>query len=118
MWAGSFDELLLDKPRTDAPMHLPEPPAPAKPWTPPPKLKGHGDESDEPVGPTPQHCSRADGVCHGPDALNAKQRKNVQLYAHLTGRDHPDLDTLTGPEAEAWLTERWLEYMAPVHDEL
>ena len=28
-WAGSFHELLtLDTPRTDAPMHLPEPPAP------------------------------------------------------------------------------------------
>ena len=35
-WAGSFDELLLDTPRTDAPYHLPEAPEPASPWTPPP----------------------------------------------------------------------------------
>jgi len=34
-WAGSFHELLtLDTPRTDAPMHLPEAPPPAKPWDP------------------------------------------------------------------------------------
>ena len=40
MWAGNFEELLLDKPRTDAPMHLPDAPAltgPGQvPWAPPP----------------------------------------------------------------------------------
>jgi phospholipase C len=37
-WAGSFDELLLDKPRpeADCPLHLPEAPKPAAPWNPPP----------------------------------------------------------------------------------
>lgn len=34
MWAGTFDELLLDEARSEAemPMHLPEAPAPAEPW--------------------------------------------------------------------------------------
>ena len=37
-WAGSFDELLLDKPRpeADCPLHLPEAPKPAAPWNAPP----------------------------------------------------------------------------------
>jgi phospholipase C len=35
-WAGSFDEVLLSKPRTDAPMHLPEALPPRNPWKPPP----------------------------------------------------------------------------------
>eukprot|EP01052_Picozoa_sp_SAG31_P036874 SAG31_NODE_4664_length_3056_cov_3.064592_6_plen_62_part_01 len=35
-WAGTFDELLLDTPRPDSdmPMHLPEAPQPATPWSP------------------------------------------------------------------------------------
>lgn len=47
-WAGSFDELLLDVPRTDAPMHLPDAPAPAKPWDPPPGgiFGRKGDDAD------------------------------------------------------------------------
>jgi hypothetical protein len=35
-WAGNFMELLLDTPRTDAPMHLPDAPPAASPWDPPP----------------------------------------------------------------------------------
>ena len=35
-WAGTFEELLLDTPRTDAPRHLPTAPEPAAPWDPPP----------------------------------------------------------------------------------
>ena len=37
-WAGSFHELLLDKPRpeADCPLHLPEAPKPAAPWNSPP----------------------------------------------------------------------------------
>ena len=35
-WAGSFEELLLDAPRGDAPMHLPDAPPAAAPWDPPP----------------------------------------------------------------------------------
>ena len=36
-WAGTFEELLLDEPRADADcsMHLPDPPKPAHPSTPP-----------------------------------------------------------------------------------
>ena len=31
-WAGDFSELLLEAPRTDAPMHLPDAVAPVVPW--------------------------------------------------------------------------------------
>jgi hypothetical protein len=61
-WAGSFDELLLDTPRTDAPMHLPDGPPMAHPWNPP--LSGgrvriwpdDGDDDDE--GSPLQHGGR------------------------------------------------------------
>ena len=49
-WAGNFEELLLDSPRDDAPMHLPDAPAPASPWDPPPpagrKADDDGDDDD------------------------------------------------------------------------
>jgi hypothetical protein len=32
-WAGNLEELLLDEPRTDAPLHFPESPPVASPWT-------------------------------------------------------------------------------------
>ena len=32
-WAGNLEELLLDEPRNDAPMHFPESPPVASPWT-------------------------------------------------------------------------------------
>ena len=35
-WAGTFDELLTDELRTDAPMHLPEAPSAGRPPPPPP----------------------------------------------------------------------------------
>ena len=49
-WAGAFDELLLDKPRPDAdcPMHLPDAPRPAHPWTPAPPLGGKLASSSSP----------------------------------------------------------------------
>jgi hypothetical protein len=45
MWAGTFEELLLDDPRldTDTPLHLPDAPPAAEPWTPPPP-GGEGGE--------------------------------------------------------------------------
>uniref|UniRef100_A0A7S2GIL3 Phospholipase C n=1 Tax=Haptolina brevifila TaxID=156173 RepID=A0A7S2GIL3_9EUKA len=56
-WAGSFDELLLDEPRPDSdmPMHLPQAPEPAQPWSPPPgatqgrvvKRPRHKDDDDD-----------------------------------------------------------------------
>ena len=32
MWSGSLDELLLDAPRTDTPMHLPDAPKAGVSW--------------------------------------------------------------------------------------
>ena len=44
-WAGSFDELLLDTPRTDTPYHLPRAPQNATPWG-PPHVFGDPDEEE------------------------------------------------------------------------
>ncbi len=109
MWAGSFDELLLDAPRTDTPEHLPDAPAPAKPWGPipngtdPPKptppqpqrqQHPHHDANDStpwrvdgaggsaPL-PLPQHCSHATGSCLGPGTSTQKQRNAAAVLADL-----------------------------------
>ena len=63
-WAGSFDELLADRPRQDTPLHLPEPPEPSSPWVPAPPSRS-GVESK----PEARHCSAQDraepGACQG-----------------------------------------------------
>ena len=52
-WAGSLHELLLDAPRpsNEMPMHLPEAPPPAQPWTPnpayPPTTTAASDDDDD-----------------------------------------------------------------------
>jgi phospholipase C len=47
MWSGSLDELLLDAPRTDTPMHLPDAPAAALPWDPVPPIAGDDDDDND-----------------------------------------------------------------------
>ena len=120
-WAGSFDELLLDAPRDDAPMHLPDPPAPAKPWTPAPPLNmteevhppaaaaaaaGGSEGGVGGGGPVPQHCGREDGVCRGSDRESVQQRRRMEWIAHRSGIAAPTGE-LTHVEAHAWLTEQW-----------
>eukprot|EP01052_Picozoa_sp_SAG31_P041257 SAG31_NODE_6206_length_2122_cov_1.416708_1_plen_106_part_10 len=45
-WAGSFDELLLDTPRSieDMPMHLPDAPKPKVPFAPSPPISSSFDK--------------------------------------------------------------------------
>jgi len=59
-WAGSFDELLLDAPRTDSmPLHLPEAPPASSPWDPvPPTPDADENGNWRPVGPAPPHDDR------------------------------------------------------------
>ena len=99
-WAGDLQTLLLDKPRTDTPMHFPEPPAPQKPWTPPPHASSGGadDAGDEDTAllldggrrlaastepAAPQHCSRATGRCPGATEVNTHQMNQM---AHIAAR--------------------------------
>lgn len=129
-WAGSFEELLLDTPRTDAPMHLPEPPAPASPWDPPPPRNGGngeaGDDDDDddddalshpvqPRKPIPQHCSSWHGEeeveCKGVEYANLKQKRNVRLFAEMHKMPVPDVETMTFSGADQWLSTQWRKWM-------
>ena len=139
-WAGSFEELLLDTPRTDAPYHLPEAPPAASPWDPPPPYTRHsdgnferdvaedGDDDDRrrslaadgrlgssaPVHA--QHCSSVHGAeesaCKGHTVPNLKQRKNVRLLAALTGDQAPDIDDMTFSDVDVWIAKAWRKWMA------
>jgi hypothetical protein len=122
-WAGTFEELLMDQPRADAdcPMHLPDPPTPAHPWTPPPKEEyddeqqqgGAGDLDDADgvstrtaAEPMAQHCGREDGVCRGADRESTSQRRRMEWLALRTGVAAPE-EELSHDAAHAWLSERW-----------
>ena len=110
-WAGTFEELLMDEPRADAdcPMHLPDPPAPAHPWTPPPKEdeRGAGHDADASAAePMAQHCGREDGVCRGADRESTSQRRRMEWLALRTGVAAPE-EELSHEAAHTWLSERW-----------
>ena len=65
----------------------------------------------------PQHCSAshvANGLeaCQGPHAVTAKQRNQIQLMARLTMAPEPPADEMTHDEANAWLSDRFLEWKA------
>ena len=107
-WAGTFDSLMLDEPRpeADCPMHLPDPPKPAHPWTPPPPLKGEEAEAGSAAEPTAQHCGREDGVCRGAERETVSQRRRMEWLALRTGVDAP-AEEPSHEAAHAWLSERW-----------
>ena len=108
-WAGTFDSLMLDEPRpaADCPMHLPDPPKPAHPWTPPPPMKGEeADDGGAAAEPTAQHCGREDGVCRGAERETVSQRRRMEWLALRTGVDAP-AEELSHEAAHAWLSERW-----------
>jgi len=131
-WAGSFDELLLDKPRTDCPMHLPEAPPTFASWDrPQPNMStSAADAADDDDGrrqllhgfdvaddTQPQHCSSRDGghqqqqlECTG--GLSTKQRRRIELYAQLTMTPVPDIGAMGPDEANAFASARWDELMA------
>eukprot|EP00930_Biecheleria_cincta_P100062 TRINITY_DN91677_c0_g1_i1.p1 TRINITY_DN91677_c0_g1~~TRINITY_DN91677_c0_g1_i1.p1 ORF type:complete len:610 (-),score=110.75 TRINITY_DN91677_c0_g1_i1:521-2080(-) len=121
-WAGSFDELLLDAPRSDAPMHLPDAPPPAAPWDPPPPRPAL--QSDSPANgrlenagmPIPQHCSSWHGgketPCKGLSHVNLKQQRYVRLFSDMLSIPVPDMSEMSVSKAERWLAARWREWMA------
>lgn len=109
MWAGSFDELLLDTPRTDTPLHLPDAPKPAAPWTPPP----NDTSVDGAAHPIPQHCSLKEQECTGPEHISMKQRNAIHLFADLVpDLERPDVDELTEATADTWLHAAWGQWLA------
>ena len=110
-WAGSFEELLLDSPRA-APMHLPDAPPPATPWTPPPPRTEPHEPRAEPV---PQHCSSWHGKeekqCQGLTHPDLKQLRNIRFFADVLGVPLPDVNSMTSSEAGSWLTKHWRKWM-------
>lgn len=123
-WAGTFDELLLDTPRTDTPQFLPEGPAPTGNWTPAPNLSvsaplGEAPNSRSPgYGASggdvrvPQHCSQKEGVCKGPEAMTAKQIRLVELFSALTSTPTPDITSMSNYGAQVYIRARWGEWIA------
>ena len=140
-WAGSFDELLMDEPRTDCPMHLPDAPKPASPWGPVPTLEEimNRDSDDNEARNEddrnvrlqkaiaerdsllkqrgPGHCSAWHGAkdeieCAGLDSANLKQRRNLKLLSQLTGAPAPDVDMMNVAEADAAMRRVWSDWMA------
>ena len=106
-WAGSFDELLLDKPRADAPMHLPDAPEPASPWDPPPPL-----EADA-IGA--RHCSSPHGEpeqpCRSSSEVDRKIQRQIRLIAGLLNLATPDVAAMSQADAESWLRQHWHDWM-------
>lgn len=103
-WAAPFYELLLDEPRTDAPLHLPDAPDPAAPWDPPPAS-----------APT-RHCSSWHGAAEETPCsdnlgkANLKQKRQVRLLAELTGHTFPTespIEDFGFMEADKWITHFW-----------
>eukprot|EP01043_Picozoa_sp_COSAG02_P064859 COSAG02_NODE_9612_length_2160_cov_3.200974_2_plen_173_part_00 len=110
-WAGTFEELLMDEPRVDAdcPMHLPDPPTPAHPWTPPPKEDHQATDNGTEINstePMAQHCGGEDGVCRGADRESTSQRRRMEWLALRTGVAAPE-EELSHEAAHEWLSERW-----------
>lgn len=110
-WAGSFDELLLEVPRSDTPLHLPDAPLPASPWTPPPPRV----PADTATVVTPQHCSswhgQAEAQCRGLAHANLKQQRNIRLLADMLDIPVPDVSKMDYFAANAWLRSRWRLWM-------
>ena len=103
-WAGSFTELLLDEPRTDAPLHLPTPPMNVTPW------EDVGGSEDGAA----RHCSSPHGApeeaCRAPTDVSRKQAGQLKLLAKLTASEPPEDPDFA--EAAAWIQDKWAEWMA------
>lgn len=110
-WAGTFDELLLDAPRADTPVHLPEAPAPAQPWGPIPN--GSLASASARGGVQPQHCSHKVQHCLGAAHATQKQRNTMRLLADLLpDAAAPEADAMDVAAADAWLREHWGQWLA------
>lgn len=110
-WAGNFEELLvLDEPRTDAPLHLPDPPAPQTPWL--------WESSSSETSSSSQHCSSIHGalretVCEETkDAANLKQRRQIRLLGDLLQDDGDSRNLVSSYEqASAAVARLWQKFI-------
>ena len=102
MWSGSVHSLLLDEPRTDTPLHLPDAP-----------IKKHG--SIDAV--QPQHCSQKTRQCLGPASSTQKQRNNIKMLSDLVALSDgeqkiPDVRTMNVSMADHWVRKLWGRWLA------
>lgn len=115
-WAGNFEELLLEMPRTDAPLHLPDAPPPATPWSPPPP------KSPENGGRVPQHCSSWHGAsevkCKGLNFANLKQKRNIGMLANMMKVPAPHVNNMSSWQADRWLAQNWRKWMSQTIDDI
>ena len=82
-WAGSFHSLLTEKaPRTDCPMHLPEPPPPTQS-----RLATHG------AVPPPR--------------LTRRQARRLARFSEISGVPVPPEARASQRAAEEWLEVQW-----------
>ena len=110
-WAGSFEELLREAPRTDAPMHFPEAPtAQATSRNSPRRLR---QQYMEPTEATARHCSASEPTCRAKELMSVKQQRSMWLMAKRTQTTlPPKMETMTSDDAEAWLRDRWAKFVA------
>ena len=113
-WAGSFHELLtLDKPRKDAPLHLPDAPEGGAGR----RRELLGEQSRSGAGDGgggARHCSaNAANACALDREVTQKQRNQAKWLSSLTHTPVPAGFGEWGFDGAAeWLHARWLEYMA------
>ena len=123
-WAGSFDELLLDTPRSieDTPMHLPAAPKPKVPFAPSPPISSSLDNQPPPRQllddgyeaatadeNLPRHCS-TNGDCAAPGEATQKQRNTIHQFAAAFGRELPaGMDGLSYHQAAEWLHQTFVD---------
>ena len=116
-WAGSFDELLLESPRADTPLHLPTAPKNVTPWDPVPKSQHRRllQQQDGTEAALARHCSSTGAssqICSGAEKASVKQRRQIELLSHLTQSPAPDLramDEWAARELIAGLWGQWLQ---------
>ena len=111
-----FSQTEMLGPRTDAPLHLPDAPPPATPWSPPPP------KSPENGGRVPQHCSSWHGAsevkCKGLNFANLKQKRNIGMLANMMKVPAPHVNNMSSWQADRWLAQNWRKWMSQTIDDI
>ena len=129
MWSGRFDELLLPYPRPEAemPLHLPDAPVPAEPWsckTPHSESSSrrtlqHRQQHEELVDSSlnqPQHCGATEQTCRARDLLSTKQERLMSTLSELSGEPlPPDAKAMAPNVAGKWLARAWETWRSNGH---
>ena len=109
-WAGSMEELLdLPTPSNQGPLHLPDAPPGYEERNEQSRRRLTADGSLEEA--VPQHCGRQEQTCSGIGSVTTKQRRKMTEIATLTVHPLPDMDRMTFGEADAFLAERFADWM-------